>query len=375
MLAVAAGFVVWQGYIGAGPSAVGWLAGLSAAQVVGLVVGLTVFGVLAIQGLFLLKLLRQNGRLLLRVEALEGGLGGEPSGDGEEAEPPAGLPIGDSAPEFELPGLEGERLTLESLRASEKPVMLLFTDPECYPCTAMLPEIGRWQKEHAGELTVSLVSRGTVEENRAKSSEHGLSGVLLQRDWEVSEAYGVDATPSAVLIRPDGTIGSSVHEGQDEISALLAHAVEERARLHAAVPTVPSAKKIDEPAPEVKLPDLAGNTVELKDFRGEETLVLFWNPGCGFCQQILPDLKEWEANVPEGAPRLLFVSLGTMEANSEMGLRSTVVLDQQFSGGRAFGASGTPAAVLVDAEGKIASELAVGGPAVLELARGNRAAA
>jgi hypothetical protein len=106
-----------------------------------------------------------------------------------------------------------------------------FTDPDCYPCTAMFPEIRRWQKEHAEELTISLVSEGTVEENRAKSAEHGLRGVLLQQDWEVSEAYKVEATPSAVLIRSDGTIGSPVHEGEDEISALLAHAVGEASRL------------------------------------------------------------------------------------------------------------------------------------------------
>jgi hypothetical protein len=36
--------------------------------------------------------------------------------------------------------------------------------------------------------------------------------------------------------------------------------------------------------------------------------------------------------------------------------------------GRLFGATGTPMGVLVDAEGKIASELAVGAPAVLALA-------
>ena len=52
-----------------------------------------------------------------------------------------------------------------------------------------------------------------------------------------------------------------------------------------------------------------------------------------------------------------------------MGLRSPVVLDQQgMSVGRQFGANGTPMAVLVDAAGKIASELAAGAPAVLELA-------
>jgi hypothetical protein len=45
-----------------------------------------------------------------------------------------------------------------------------------------------------------------------------------------------------------------------------------------------------------------------------------------------------------------------------------VLLDQSFATGQAFGASGTPSAVLVDAEGKVASEVAVGAPAVLELA-------
>ena len=61
----------------------------------------------------------------------------------------------------------------------------------------------------------------------------------------------------------------------------------------------------------MRLPDLKGNEVALADFRGKETLVLFWNPGCGFCQQMLPDLKEWEANSLENAPKLLVVSAGS----------------------------------------------------------------
>ncbi len=123
----------------------------------------------------------------------------------------------------------------------------------------------------------------------------------------------------------------------------------------------------------MKLPDLEGNTVELADFKGEETLVLFWNPGCGFCQQMLPELKEWESEAPDGAPRLLVISAGSEEANRQMGLASPLLLDQGFAAGRAFGASGTPSAVLVDAEGKVASEVAVGAPAVLELAGADKA--
>jgi TatA/E family protein of Tat protein translocase len=135
---------------------------------------------------------------------------------------------------------------------------------------------------------------------------------------------------------------------------------------------VPTGRQIGEPAPPLKLPDLDGQIVDLADFRGEKTLVLFWNPGCGFCQQMLPDLKEWEQNPPEEAPNLLVVSTGTKEAKREMGLSSTVVLDQQFAVGQSFGAGGTPSAVLVDEEGNIASELAVGAPAVLALAGGRQ---
>jgi methylamine dehydrogenase accessory protein MauD len=400
VLAVIAGFVVWEGYGGVGPSAVSWLEDLSAAQLTGLLGGLVVLGLLAGQWWFLLHLLRQNGRLLVRVEALESRLssnGAATSPNGAPLRPAPGLPVGAMAPVFTLSGLHGETLSLESLRASEKPVMLLFTDPKCGPCTAMLPEIGRWQEEHAEKLTTVLISRGDPKENETKASEHGITNVVLQEDWEVSEAYEVGGTPSAVLLRPDGTIGSAVAGGLEAIRTLVTQLVEVSIRVpllpgapaavstegtqdqrcpkcgkvHATAPTAPGALEIGEPAPEVKLPDLEGNPVELADFRGEETLVLFWNPGCGFCQQMLPTIKEREQNMPEGAPKLLFVSAGSEEANKEMGLTSTVLLDQHFSVGRAFGASGTPSAVLVDAAGKITSEVAVGAPAVLELAGAN----
>ena len=52
-----------------------------------------------------------------------------------------------------------------------------------------------------------------------------------------------------------------------------------------------------------------------------------------------------------------------------MGLRSPVVLDPAgMSVGSQFGASGTPMAILVDAEGKFASETVAGAKAVLALA-------
>jgi peroxiredoxin len=406
-LAAVAGFVLWQGPAGAGPSAVAWLGNLSTNQLLGFVGGLVVLGLLAGQWWFLMHLLGQNGRLLVRLEALETtfaelSAGGSvaPSQNGtphhQEAE---GLPVGSTAPEFSLSGLHGETLTLRALRAPGKPVMMLFTDPGCGPCNAMLPEVGHWQEEHAQKLTLSLISRGEVEENKTKAQEHGMTNVLLQKDWEVSGSYEVRGTPSAVLISADGKVASPVAGGAEGIRALLSYAVGERTQLpvqpqaHGQAQEQPQGQpcpncgkvhpeangnaqqaerrgpKVGEPAPEVRLTDLKGNEVSLQeDFRGKEALVLFWNPGCGFCEQMLPDLKEWESNAPEGAPRLVVVSAGSEEANREMGLTAPVLLDQQFAVGSAFGASGTPSAVLVDAEGKVASEVAVGAPAVMELA-------
>jgi len=412
-LAAVAGFVLWRGYDGgAGPSAVAWLGALTATQLVGLLGGVVLLALLAGQCWFLVHLLGQNGRLLVRVEALETmladfapGGGVAPSQNGtpihQEAE---GLPVGSAAPEFSLRGLHGETLTLGARSAPGNPLMLIFTDPDCGPCTAMLSEIGRWQEQYAHKLTLSLISRGEVEENKTKAQEHSLRNVLLQEDWEVSASYEVKGTPSAVLIGPDGKVASPVAVGEEGIRALLSHVVGERAQLplqpHGQLQGAPqehpqgqpcpncgkvhpnghagaqqaeqTGPKVGEPAPEVRLPDLEGNELSLQAFRRKETLVLFWNPGCGFCQQMLPDLKQWEATSAEDAPKLLVVSAGSEEANREMGLSSTVLLDQQFAVGRAFGASGTPSAVLVDSQSRVASEVAVGGPAVLELAKASR---
>jgi len=115
-----------------------------------------------------------------------------------------------------------------------------------------------------------------------------VTNVLLQEDWEVFESYEVWGTPSAGLVSPEGKVATPVAGGAEGVRGLLAYAVGERAQLpilpqqpqaqgqpcpncgkgHAAGPTVPAAQNVGEEAPEVKLPDLEGHTVELADFRG-----------------------------------------------------------------------------------------------------------
>lgn len=391
VLAAAAGFVVWQGRHDAGRSAVAWLEDLSGGAAVALAAALLGVAAVTTIGWMLVHLLGQNGRLLVRLDEMQARLDGSGVGLGamaiaEESAAPAepGLPIGAPAPAFRLVGLHGETQTLDALRAAKKPVLLVFTDPTCDPCNALLPDLGRWQQEHAAVLTVAVLSTGTPDANRAKMTEHGIATVLLEQDREIAELYGANGTPAAVVVLPDGTIGSTLALGGEAIPTLVTRTVRAAVPAPSRVPSrgangrgaqggspaVPVEVALGVPAPALILPDLDGREVSLADFRGAQTLVLFWNPGCGYCQGMLDGLKAWEANRPPGAPQLLVVSAGDAATNRAMGLRSPILLDQDFATGGAFNASGTPSAVLIDPEGRIASPVAVGAPAVFALAGG-----
>jgi thiol-disulfide isomerase/thioredoxin len=294
------------------------------------------------------------------------------------AEPQPGLPVGSPAPRFRLPGLYGEIMTLDALRAGGRAVVLVFVSPTCGPCSALMPELARWQVEYAGALRFVLISSGTPEDNRAKAGEHGITEILLQKGFEVGTVYGIGGTPSAVIIHPSGVIGSPVAGGAPQIRALLDRYVElladqvgveledegefERAEREAANPFV-----IGAPAPDLALSDLAGRTVTLAGFRGRDVAVLFWSTTCSFCRQMEPVLRAWEADRPAGAPDLLLV-LDTPPGDGQAPhLQSPVLIDHERAAAVALHCTGTPTAVLVDARGAIASQPALGQDAIRPL--------
>lgn len=347
----------------------GAIAPTGAVAWIALATALMALALALIEGWFLLELLPQQGRLLARLETVETSLG---------VGPVVGLPVGEQAPAFELRDTEGKRHSLSALRSSGKPVLLVFTNPDCPPCDALLPEVARWQREYTERVAIAVIGRGSIEVNRAKTERHGLRMVLVQRKREVSESYDIDSTPSAVLVGTDGKIASRIGRGPEEIEALLRRAAGEGGGERPSADAVPEAfdreqrsepasPGVGEPAPPLVLPDLHGRMTDLADLRGAPALVLFWSPSCGFCQQMLPELKSWERKRPPRSPRVLVVSSGTADANHAMGLDSAIVLDADGSAMRSFGANGTPMGVLVDASGRIASPLAVGARGVMAL--------
>jgi peroxiredoxin len=126
-----------------------------------------------------------------------------------------GLKAGTQAPEFTLENVSGGEVALADYRGRH--VLLVFSDPECGPCTALLPDLARLQEKNE----IVMISRGDPAENLAKAEEHGLDlPVLLQKGWTLSKQYGIFATPVAFLVDEEGVIARDVARGRDQILAL-----------------------------------------------------------------------------------------------------------------------------------------------------------
>jgi peroxiredoxin len=255
--------------------------------------------------------------------------------------------------------------------------MLLFTAVGCGPCEALMPEIGRWQREYATALTIAVLSSGPVEAVATIARDHGLTYVLRQDGYEVAQQYRYVGTPGAVVVSIDGTISTPVVGGADAIRALLSQVVGKPQPAPLYRRSVPAEQQeshhhgpppsTGDPAPKLRLSDSKGAVVDLADFEGREVVLLFWNPACRFCEQMLPDLRAWDERPPVGAPMLAVVSIGSSASSASIGLRSPVLLDPESSAMHAFGANGTPMAIRLAADGTIASSLAVGKQEVFRL--------
>src|SRR5262249_4824015 len=108
---------------------------------------------------------------------------------------------------------------------AQTPLALIFGNPDCPGCTAMLPDVAGWQAGLEGRLTVVLVSGGSRQDNLTKAREYGLGRVLVDERQAVFPADGVAATPAAVLVDRDGRLSSAPALGARDIAALIATAV------------------------------------------------------------------------------------------------------------------------------------------------------
>lgn len=377
VLAAMAIFVLLVGHTNPGADLFSWMGGLTDAERAGLGLGILAVALLAAQTWYLVKLTDNQHKLSERLLSLPHA----PAAAGEateQEEKPAGLPVGSPAPDFRLPDLDRRRVALKDLLETGKMTMLLFISPTCGPCNALAPDIARWQEEYDPALQFVLVSTGKADENRAKAKENGVSSVLLQRSFEVGDKYEVGGTPSGVLIAPGGTIASPLAQGGDEIRALIDQYAEELAK-QAGI-TLLDESEVEraeraraEPftlgtlAPDVPFRGVTGETLTLSHFRGRDIVLLFWDSYCTHCEAMQPEMQRWERERPPTSPELVVMLPGWLVPQHPVRLRSQVVLDREGKATRELHPGFSPSAILIDADGRIASQPAIGAEAIFRL--------
>jgi peroxiredoxin len=332
--------------------------------------GLLLVGVLSMAWC-LLHVLRQHGRLLLRVEALEARTGTDEAPGRAEL---AGLLPATPFPSFRLPSLDNGDVALEQLRGER--VLLVHWSPDCGYCRQIAPDLAGLQERLRKRKTeLVLVSYGSHEANRTLVEEHGLKcRVLLQPDRATVEGFAHMGTPVAYLLDEKGRIAKPVAVGARDVPQLAAQAA---GRLQAERPVSESqiereGLKAGTPAPPFELPDLGGETASLAEQRGRRVLLVFSDPDCGPCEKVLPDLARLHRERRSDGLEIIMVSRGGLEENRRkaeaFGIEFPVVLQPGWKLSKKYGIFATPVAFLINEEGVIEREVARGPSEILSLA-------
>lgn len=306
--------------------------------------GLVVTAVLVALGLALWTLIGRYGQALLRLETLERIVG--------IAEQPV-------VPAFALRDLDGTLVTLDGVLAKGRPALLVFISPSCAHCAELLPDMVRWQSDPEHPVEVVVLSSGTAADNRDKLD--GLSlRVLLRDDTATMADYGIQGTPGAILVDTDRrrlaepALGPG---GVHDLHSALAETSPSDPHESAGHPS-----RVGEELPELVVETGMGSPMRL-GLATMDGVLLFWRVDCGFCAQILPEVRDLQMEVP-----MQLVTTSTRADLDESGMLAPLLRDPEGALQAWLGAPGTPSAVWVRA-GRVDSELAVGGPQVLNLLR------
>jgi thiol-disulfide isomerase/thioredoxin len=125
---------------------------------------------------------------------------------------PTGSQVGSFAPDFTLPDLNGQMVSLSSLRG--KPVLLNFWATWCPPCRQEMPYLQQINTEWAPKGLVLLAVDIGESSAQAKAflENNGLSlPVVLDSDGTVSDGlYNITAIPTTFFIDSSGIIQQKV---------------------------------------------------------------------------------------------------------------------------------------------------------------------
>jgi len=236
-------------------------------------------------------------------------------------------PPENAAPDFTLPDLNGQSVSLSQFRGQV--VVLQFWASWCPACRAETSEVVAFARRYSqsGVVVLGVNLREDAATARAFAEANGIGYPLLLDDrGEVAALYQVVGIPTTVFIDASGSVRSR-HLGVVSADQLAAY-VE---------------PLLTQPAPDFALPREDRQLVRLSDYRGRQAVVLafYRGAGCGACQQWLRALQaEYPRFRARGAEVLAIAVQGVTQASvvKELGgLDFPILADEAHSVSEAFG--------------------------------------
>ena len=288
----------------------------------------------------------------------------------EAGDPNDGLPIGAPLPHFAIPDLSGQVVHSEQLLADKKPFLFFFVGPACEPCQVLLPEIEEWETELGDKLRFVFVSNGDIDRNHEKFGNADQRLVLIEGVREFALTVNAKWTPTALFVGSDGKIASHVAAGDLAIRRLVEQIKSRDLNqefLHFLGMNGYGKPKIGQSIPVFSMKDLNGDEITDKSLLGRRTLVAFSSLTCPHCTVLMGQIREWELNKKPEDPSFVIFADGEPVEHTTLGLESPILVDPEYAVAQKFGMHGAPSAVLVNEEGTIITETAIGPPNIWAL--------
>jgi peroxiredoxin len=325
------------------------------------------------------QIVKQQGRILLRLDQLEATPNTGATETPREQSEPGGLPLGTDFPAFAYPDLSGKAVALADFRG--KRVLLVHWNFDCGFCDSLAPDLARLAaKSEKQNVQLALLASGDAPSNQQGAAEHGLKcPILLLKDGEAPRPFRHQGTPVAYLLDQQGRVAAPFASGADRVLVLAQQTAAAgssgtrngKATVHSqslnessgphrvnfpglagdravglgdVIKRVTSAfgirpcvgcerraawlnrwlvfssangdgLKAGRRAPFFRLPDVRGRMVSLDEYRGRRVLLVFSDPQCGPCDELAPDLERLHEEHANNGLAVVMVGRGKAEAN------------------------------------------------------------
>jgi peroxiredoxin len=302
--------------------------------------------------------------------------------------------VGKPAPRLVLKTIDGDTIDLGRLYGKQA-VYLKFWATWCVPCRQQMPHFEHVYETAGADLAVIAIDVGfndSIDAVRAYRKQLGITMPIVFDDGRLGAAFNLRVTPQHIVIGRDGRIQYVGHLADARLDAALA-----TARAPPVAGTADSSARRNEPAAVAhykigdRLPDQSIATIDGRSFRfrdpgnSHQTVLVFLSPWCESYLAITRpavsancrSMREQVNALAAGrSVRWLGIASGLWATREDLrryraanGVAIPLTLDASGALFRAFDVTQVPAALIVDAGGRIVRRIEGGDAAKADALR------